>query len=111
MEFTPVKILNWLAYLSWALAAISLVLAFVDRFTFPFFIGLSASIAISGILFFAVSRIIFLLTDIRDALAPKAAQPERATVSADVAAPAVERTTASSADIAAELKSMRAKLT
>ena len=105
------KILNWLAYLSWALAAISLIPAFTDRFMFPFFFGLAASVAISGILFFAASRVIFLLTDIRDALAPHKAQVERPTVSTHVEAPAVADTSASPAEIAAELKKMQAKLT
>lgn len=65
------KILNWIAYACWALAAIMLffLLQIHDASAFAFLFGLSGSLAVSGVLFFAFSKVIFLLTDIRDALA------------------------------------------
>ncbi|MDF2141729.1 hypothetical protein [Paenirhodobacter sp. CAU 1674] len=98
------RILNWIAYLSWALAAISLPLAFMDEYTFGFFIGLSVSIAISGVLFFAFSRIIVLLTDIRDALVPKSEVPKK------VDEPIPLRPTSTHAELSAELARMKEKL-
>ncbi|SOC23160.1 hypothetical protein [Rhodobacter maris] len=73
------RVLNWIAYLSWVLAALYVFFAFQDKFTFDFFffIALAVSLVISGVVFFAFSRVIFLLTDIRDALAPEKAQPSR----------------------------------
>ena len=62
------KILNWIAYACWALAAIMLFFSFQDARAFSFLFGLAGSLAVSGVLFFAFSKVIFLLTDIRDAL-------------------------------------------
>lgn len=100
------KVLNWIAYACWALAAIALVLSFMDEYAFSFLFGLAGSLAVSGVLFFAFSKVIFLLTDIRDALVTDTTAPQK-TISqnAEVKVP-----TRSLEEISADLKKMKSNL-
>lgn len=61
------SVLYWIAYASWALAAISVLIGMTDG-GFEFFV-IAMAIAISGVLFFAFGKVISLLTDIRGAVA------------------------------------------
>lgn len=60
------SVLYWLAYATWALAALSVLIGLTDG-GFEFFV-IAISIAISGVLFFAFGKVVSLLSDIRGAV-------------------------------------------
>ncbi|MCG7519744.1 hypothetical protein [Ruegeria sp. Ofav3-42] len=63
------KVLSWIAYSCWALAAFAVFVVVVEG---PVHLLPTAlSLAIAGVLFMAVERVISLLTEIRDSLAPQ----------------------------------------
>lgn len=73
--------LKSIAWGAFALSGLAILLAFgLDD---PVFIGMAVSLAVSGVFFLALDRMIELLTEIRDRL------PARAAVAAPEAEPAV----------------------
>ncbi|EKE72575.1 MULTISPECIES: hypothetical protein [Roseobacteraceae] len=62
------KILNFIAYVCWGLAGIFIIIAIAEPTSFMLALGLSVSLAISGVLFFSFSKVIFLLEEIRDSI-------------------------------------------
>lgn len=69
------SVLYWIAYVSWALAVIAAVIG-IDDGGFVYFV-IALAVSISGVLFFAFGKVIFLLSDIRDALDPPDDEPEQ----------------------------------
>lgn len=69
MEDCRVKVLTWIAYACWALACFILLLS-LERFD-ALALASAISLGITGVLFIGFDRVICLLTEIRDALAPK----------------------------------------
>jgi hypothetical protein len=92
------RILDWLAYLSWFLAAAAcLLVLFADELAFAFLLGLAGSITVSGVLFYAFSKVIYLLTEIRDHLRPipkSKNEGQNETTMAQLSTPSIEEISA-----------------
>jgi hypothetical protein len=97
------RILDWIAYLSWFIATACLLASFVDELAFSFFFGLAGSIGISGVVFYAFSRVIYLLTEIRDYLRPLSVSK----IQDDIESISAPLTTRSIAEISADISRMK----
>ncbi len=107
-------ILKWVAYASWVVAGLLIILGISNEDIFIISSGISCGI--SGVLFYALERVVSLLTDIRDSLSgEKAPSKHIAREVSEIAPPehnrqAAEKPVRTLSEISADLDKMKARL-
>jgi hypothetical protein len=100
------SVLYWIAYVSWALAALSVLFGITDG-GFEFIV-IAVAVAISGVLFFAFGKVISLLSDIRGAVVKV---DERQRGVSDVPERGPDKPTRSIEEISADLDRLKSNRT
>lgn len=101
------KLVQWTAYACFGLAVFSVFLAMAEEA--PAFLGAGVAVLVTGVGFLAAHLGLVLLRDIRDALVPKTSTVVADAAHAEPAAASFPQNVRSAAEIAADLKALKAR--